>query len=351
MGGLTKGKAMVEVALVGGAHIHTPSFVKKIVGRPDVKTKYVWDHDEARAKQRAEALGARVADLKTIWSDPDVPAVVICSETDRHEDLVLPAAKARKHLFVEKPLGLGARDAYRMAAAIEKAGVLFQTGYAQRGSPVHLFLRDHVRKGTFGRITRVRMDVCHSGSLGGWFDTEWRWMADPKQAGCGAFGDLGTHGLDLLLWIMGDAEAVTASVGVATKRYGKCDEFGEGLLRFRGGALGVLAASWVDVASPFGLMVTGTEGHACVFDGKLYLKCEKIAGADGKTPWTDLPAAWPHAFDLFLDAITGKSGVPLVGVREAAVRSAVMEAMYSGARRSRWVKPKRPPARRPRRRA
>ena len=54
---------------------------------------------------------------------------------------------------------------------------------------------------------------------------------------------------------------------------------------------------------------------------------------------TDLPKAWPHAFDLFLDALTGKD-VPLVGVQEAAKRSAVMEAFYESAKTKQWVTPK-----------
>lgn len=53
-----------------------------------------------------------------------------------------------------------------------------------------------------------------------------------------------------------------------------------------------------------------------------------------------VPEAWPHAFDLFLDAIAGKQDVPLVGVREAAARSAVMEALYEAARTRTWVQPK-----------
>ena len=68
-------------------------------------------------------------------------------------------------------------------------------------------------------------------------------------AGGGGFGDLGTHALDLMLWMMGAPTSVTASIEVATGRYGPdCDEYGEGLLKFDGGAIGSLAAGWVDVA-------------------------------------------------------------------------------------------------------
>ncbi len=328
---------MKQLALVGCAHIHTPGFIKRLNARSDVKVKYAWDHDAERAKKNAVALNTEaVSDLSIVWADSSIEAVIICSETDRHERLVSEAASAKKHMFVEKPLGLGAADAFEMAHAIERAGVIFQTGYFMRSDPIHQFLRAQVQAGNFGKITRVRGSNCHAGSLGGWFDTEWRWMADPKQAGVGAFGDLGTHSLDILMWLLGDVTRVTASVHVATGRYGDCDEYGEGLLEFASGAVGSLAAGWVDVANPVSLIVSGTEGHAYIANGSLFFKSSQVEGADGSKPWTDLPPALPHAFELFLDAVNGKD-VPLVGVQEAAARSAVMEALYRGAKQRIWI--------------
>jgi predicted dehydrogenase len=331
---------MAIVALVGCAHIHTPGFVKRLQARNDVTVKYVWDHQPERAAKQAEALNSRtIAEVGAVWTDPQIDGVIICSETDRHEPLVLAAAAAKKHIFAEKPLGLGATDAYRMAAAIKKVGVLFQTGYFQRGNPLHLFLREQIGAGAFGTITRIRHTNCHAGSLKGWFDTEWRWMADPAQAGVGGFGDLGTHSLDILLWLMGGVKDVTASIKAVTGRYGDCDETGEALINFASGAIGSLAAGWVDVAHPISAIVSGTQGHAYIANGKLFFQSEHVSGADGKEPWEKLPEAWPHAFELYLDALNGKN-VPLVDVEEAAVRSSVMEAMYEASRRQAWIAPK-----------
>ncbi len=328
----------VELALVGAAHIHTPGFIKRIQARNDVRVKYVWDHDAARAELRAAELGAAtVADPTAIWEDAAIKGVIVCSETDRHEPLVTAAATAGKHLFVEKPLGLGRADAARMAAAIEAAGVIFQTGYFMRGQPVHQFLRQQIQAGHFGKITRVRHSNCHNGSLGRWFDAGWLWMTDLAQAGVGAYGDLGTHSLDILMWLLGDVARVTATVDTAVANYGETDEFGEGLLVFENGVVGTLAAGWVDVQNPVTALVSGTEGHAYVCEGQLYFKSSHVEGADGKTPWTDLPAAWPHAFELFLDAVNGGPTENLVTPREAAARSTVMEAMYTAARETRWV--------------
>ena len=197
-----------------------------------------------------------------------------------------------------------------MAEAIEKAGVPFTTGYAMRTSPPHLFIKDQIAQGGFGKITRVAASVCHNGSLGGWFDKEWRWMADPKIAGVGAFGDLGTHGLDLLMWLVGDVDSVAAEIKVVTGRYADCDETGEALIRFKSGVIGTLAAAWVDVANPMSLMVSGTEGHAAIFHGQLYFKSTKVKGADGSEPWTELPKGLPHPALMFLDAVAGKPGRP-----------------------------------------
>jgi len=334
-----EGEKSVTVAFVGCAHIHTPSFVNLLRGRKDVKVKSVWDPEAERAERRARELGAQVVkDVNDIWADPEIKAVVICSETNRHRELILAAAKARKHLFAEKPLGATARESREMADAIEQAHLLFTTGYFMRTDPKHLFLKQEIAKGNFGKITRVRGSNCHSGSLGGWFDKEWRWMADPKIAGVGAFGDLGTHKLDILLWLLGDIESVTADIRVVTGRYGDCDETGEALIRFKNGVIGTLAAGWVDLEDPVQLLLSGTEAHAVIVNNRLYYNCKK-AGADGRQPFTQLPAAPPLPLHQFLDAVEGSQDQPLVTPREAALRVSVMEAMYQAARTRAWVKP------------
>jgi predicted dehydrogenase len=335
----TSQDAKITLALVGAAHIHTPDFSKLLRAREDVRIKHVWDHDNQRAARYAEELSSQVTpDVSRIWNDPEIAGVVICSETNRHRELVLEAARVGKHMFVEKPLGITGAESLAMAEAIEKAGVLFTTGYFERTSPVSLFLKEEVDKGNFGKITRVRGSNCHSGSLGGWFDTEWRWMTDPRVAGVCAFGDLGTHSLDILMWLIGEVDAVTADIKVVTGRYGDCDESGEALIKFRNGVTGTLAAGWVDVADPVSLIISGTEAHALVSDGQLFYQSERIEEADGKKPWTQLPKGYAVPLDLFVDAVSGKGDLPLVTPREAASRVVVMEGMYEASRAGKWVK-------------
>ena len=188
-----------------------------------------------------------------------------------------------------------------MADAIEKAGVKFQTGYFVRGGPWSTCSSsEQIDKGTFGKITRIRGSNCHSGALGGWFDGKpndvattgagWptrRWPASAR------FGDLGTHSLDIMIWMFGDVTEVACTLDNGTARYEACDETGEGLC----GSRTARSARWrprgTTSPTPCVLLVSGTEGHAAIINQKLYFKCKNIEGADGKQPWTNLPGRTP----------------------------------------------------------
>ncbi len=337
---------MATLAFLSAAHIHTPGFIKMIKARPEIQVKYVWDNQAARGKVRAAELNATFTkSLAKVLGDASVDGVVICSETNRHKKLVLAAAEARKAMFVEKPLGITGKDSHAMADAIEQAGVLFQTGYFNRSNAMFRFIREQIQQGNLGQVTRIRGSNCHNGAIGDWFRprpedpaNDWHWMTQPKLSGGGAFGDLGTHLLDILMWMMGDVDAVTAQIHPVIHRYGDTDESGEAMIRFKNGCVGTLAAGWVDAANPVSLLVSGTEGHAAVVRGELYFMSKKIDGADGKTPWTQLPAPQKHAFELYLDRLIGLADAPLVPVREAAERVSVMTAMYEASKKQRWVR-------------
>ena len=207
---------MKTLAFLGIAHIHTPSFIKTVLELPDQFTlKAVWDDQPARAQIAAEHAGcAAVADYHDILRDEAIDAVIVCSETWLHRELVEAAAAARKHLFVEKPLGMGAEDAYAMQRAIDAAGVIFHIGHFMRSYPFNRVLKGWVEDGVLGAITRIRHCNVHHGAIGkwfhpgrGWYEDGWLWMTDAERSGCGGFGDLGAHSLDILMWLMGAVDS------------------------------------------------------------------------------------------------------------------------------------------------
>jgi predicted dehydrogenase len=307
--------------------------------RPEVKVKYVWDREAALAGKHAATCGAKVAASPAeVLGDAAVQGVLVLSETRLHAELATAAAKARKHLFVEKPLGVGASDAAEIAAAVEKAGVLFTTGYHLRTNPKHIFVKENLSKGNLGKIVRVHCSFANDCVLQGEFDRDLHWTTEQKWGALGSFADTGTHALDLLMWLMGDVVAVMADIRSVTGRYPGCDETGQGMLRFANGVTGTISAGWIEPDNPVGLLVSGTEGQATMFNERLYLKTAKVPRADGARPWGKLPPGPDHPVLQFVNAVAGQKDQPLVPVREAAVRVKVMEALYQSAKGQRWVK-------------
>jgi predicted dehydrogenase len=336
----TKARNNITLALLGGAHIHAPNFANRMADAENVQTKYVWDPSRETAEARQEVTGGEIVDNPaTIYNDPEIDGIVVCSETNLHPELVIPAANAGKHLFVEKPVGMNGRQAARIANAVNNSGVIFQTGYFMRSSGVNQKIRSLIQDGALGDITRLRLSNVHSGAIGGWFDGEWRWMADVNQAGVGAFGDLGSHVFDLLLWFMeGDKpKSCTGFINKVLERYPGCDEYGEGMVAFESGAVATVAGGWVDHANPNQVKVSGTKGHVRVTNGDLFLRIPDW-DTDASEPYTDLPENWGHPLELFFDAVAGADNVPLITADEAADVNRVVTEIYNAHNNGRWVK-------------
>jgi len=333
----------LTTAFLGTAHIHMGGFVQHLQARQNqIRVAAVYDPNAERGKSYAQTLGgaAWTDDPQSILADPNITSVIVCSETVHHKDLVVAAARAGKPIFCEKPLGLGRADAEAMAQAIRDAGVLFQTGFFMRGDPIHQFIKREVQAGHLGKLTRVRYANCHQAALDGWFDTDFRWLADPKQAGGGAMLDLGAHVLDILLHTYphteGDVVRAQGMFGNRGGRYGaEIDEYGAGLLQFQSGMIAEIEASWVDPKLRAPIEVHGTEGEIVAQNGTVTYYSKHVDGHAEPAVVSDLPPAAPHAFELFWDAILGQPlPIPLVSVDEAAQGSRVMEELYQSAGRS-----------------
>lgn len=329
----------IRLALVGGAHIHAPNFADRMADADHVETKYVWDPSRETAESRQAVTGGQIADSPDmIYQDPEVDGIVICSQTNLHSDLVPPAAEAGKHLFVEKPVGMTGDEAEHIAEAVNRAGVIFQTGYFMRSSGVNQKIKSLVSSGELGDITRLRLSNVHSGAIGGWFDEEWNWMTDLDQAGVGGFGDLGSHVMDLLLWFMEHDTPVscTGHIDRVLERYPGSDEYGEGMVRFDSGAVATIAGGWVDHANPNQVEISGTKGHLRVTNNDLFLRVpeQDISPAE---PWTDLPEDRDHPLELFFDAVAGQQDLPLISADEAALTNRVITEIYNGHKTNSWI--------------
>jgi predicted dehydrogenase len=156
-----------------------------------------------------------------------------------HAEPTIAAAAAGKHVLCEKPLALDAGGAYAMWRAAADAGVVHQCGFNYRFVPAIRRARQLVEAGTLGELVHVRARYLQSW---GWDAPTDVWRFDRAQAGTGAIGDLGTHIVDLIRYLAGEIEAVSATVRTYVEGREVDDAF-VATVELAGGAIGTLEAS------------------------------------------------------------------------------------------------------------
>jgi predicted dehydrogenase len=214
--------------------------------------------------------------------------VSICAPTGLHREIGVAAAEAGKHFWIEKPVGRDAAEAAEVALAAGKAGVVTSIGYNYRHAPAVEHVRDLVAGGDLGRITNVRAVFFNSYASEPKGALSWRFIR--KHAGSGALGDLLSHVVDLVQYVLGpisEVNALTSTVYAerpilpmgsgthfAVIEDGEMgtvenDDYVAALVRFApdsraAGAVGTLEASRVIVGPQCGLALElyGTEGSA-----------------------------------------------------------------------------------------
>src|SRR5262245_32327449 len=167
--------------------------------------------------------------LEDMLANPEIQIITICTPSGAHMDPAVAAAKAGKHVLVEKPLEITLKKCDKIIEACEKAGVRGGTIMPGRFSPANIALKDALSEGRFGKLTLGDTYVKWWRSQeyydqGGWRGT---WALD----GGGAYMNQAIHNVDLLYWFMGDVAEVTGvtslvaherieveDVGVATMR-------------------------------------------------------------------------------------------------------------------------------------
>lgn len=150
----------------------------------------------------------RVPDLAAALAS-DIDAVVVANRTDQHMDVALQAARAGKHLFLEKPLAVSLDHSDELMRLVREHGLVVEAGFMLRFHPNLRWIQQHLQGGELGEVMHLRA------SVGQWLP-DWRPGTDHRQ-GYGAFRATGggvifdlIHELDLVHWLVGPVVDVTA---------------------------------------------------------------------------------------------------------------------------------------------
>jgi predicted dehydrogenase len=286
------GVGLISVGWMGKLHTRAYQAVPSVYPELGLRPRLVHAADTApdRVEYAKDVLGYQRGsiDYRDVLADPDVAVVSICAPNMLHREIGIAAAKAGKPFWIEKPVGRDAKETADVAAAAREAGVATSIGYNYRHAPAVEHIRELVANGSLGRITNIRSVFLNGYAAEPKGALSWRFQKE--FAGSGAMGDLLSHVVDLVQYVVGPITDVTAlSTIIHTERpilpmgsgthfaviedgeLGPVEneDYGAALVRFapnsRGfGAVGTLEVSRVVVGPQCGLVleVYGTEGSA-----------------------------------------------------------------------------------------
>lgn len=286
-------------------------------------------------REAAQAVATRcnipkvIAGAEEIFADKSIEAVLICTSTDTHAELIVQAAQAGKHIFCEKPVSLSLEKIDNSLAAVEKAGVQLQVGFNRRFDSNFLRVRQAVASGEIGKPS-----LMHIISR----DPEPPPITYLRPSG-GIFLDMMIHDFDMARYLMGEeVEEIYATGGVLIDPAFKGeDDLDTALvvLHFKSGAIGTIDNSRRAV---FGydqrVEILGSKGK--IASENRYPNQVVVSGE--KTVYTDLPLnffmqRYTESFALelqrFVEAVLEGKPTPVTGAD-----SRVPVAMALAARKS-----------------
>ena len=266
--------------------VHTQAYLRlthhfpRLGVRPQLVA--VADEVPGRAEEAAAQYGfaTPTRDWRELADDPRVRAVSIAAPNFLHREMGVALARAGKHIWIEKPVGLGAEDAAAVAAAVRDSGVQGTVGFNYRNAPAVEAARDLIAGGELGAVTHARFRFFSDYAAHPEGALSWRF--ERARGGNGVLGDLAGHAADLVRFLLGEIESLVADTAIfvpqrarptgATAGHTRAsggemgpvenEDYASAQLRLASGARAVLEASRVAVGeqNAYGFEVHGTRG-------------------------------------------------------------------------------------------
>jgi predicted dehydrogenase len=311
---------------------------------PDARLVAVTDVDPGRAEAFAGRHGCvAVPDLDGLVGRDDVDVVAVCVPSGLHAEVGVRAARAGKHLVVEKPIDVSLAAADQLIAAAAAAGVTATVISQHRFDPGLVELRRLIDDGALGRLLLGQASTKWWRGQEYYDSAGWRgtWAMDG-----GALMNQGIHYADLLRWCLGPVAEVSA-VTVTQAHDMEAEDCALATVRFTSGAVGTITATTSVVPGfPQRLEISGTEGSAVVEDGVLVFQAGGATEAGGvgepggsaAANAADLEVASHAAQVADLVAAIKERREPAVSLADARATLELVCAVYQSGREGRPVR-------------
>lgn len=350
---------VVRIGIIGCGGIANGKHMPALAKLKNVKMVAFCDIVESKALKAREKFGtpdcAVYTDYKKLLEDKSIDVVHVLTPNRSHSFITVDALEAGKHVMCEKPMAINSVEAQKMLDAAARTGKKLTIGYQSRQRNDAIYIKNEADAGTFGDIYYAKATALRRRAV-----PTWGVFLNEYEQGGGPLIDIGTHALDLTLWMMDNykPKMVVGTTFEKLKNQKDCgnawgdwdperftvEDAAFGFIVMENGATIMLESSWaLNIRNPKEAitMICGTEGGADMFDGlninfvkngrQCVLKPDLDAGGvafydgDGDEDPSVLEArAW-------LDAVINDRE-PRTKASQALVVTQILEAIYESAK-------------------
>ncbi|OGO79882.1 MAG: oxidoreductase [Clostridiales bacterium GWC2_40_7] len=358
-----KKNLVLKVAIIGCGGIANGKHMPSLANLSNIQMTAFCDIVQEKAEEAAKKYGTSDAkvytDYKLLLKDKTIDVVHVCTPNKSHADITVDSLEAGKHVMCEKPMAKTAADARRMLEAAKLTGKKLTIGYQNRYRPDSLYLNKVCREGELGEIYYAKAHAIRRRAV-----PTWGVFLNEDEQGGGPLIDIGTHALDLTLWMMNNYKPKSV-MGSAFYKLGKkkdaanawgswdpekftVEDSAFGFITMENGAIISLESSWAINNLQVGEAITtlcGTEGGADMWEG-LRLNGEKYGKLYTTKP--DMEATGVDFYGstslspseleakMWIDCIINDTE-PMVKPEEALAVTEILEAIYKSSKTGKAV--------------
>ena len=343
----------IKWGVIGCGGIADRKTIPGMMEANNVELVSVMDANLEVANKVKEKYGAKYAfnNYEDILAQDEIEAVYIASPVFFHKEQAIKAAKAKKHILLEKPMALSVEDAIEIKKACDENGVKLSIGFLMRFHGYHQKIKEIISEGKIGEIVSMR------GQFTCWYpDIEGAWRQTKALSGGGALVDMGIHVIDLLQYVSGlKAVEVVAYNQTQTFNYEVDDSSGV-IMKMDNGSIAYVDSNFniPDAASVAKFEIYGTKGsivasgtlaQAEVGDVTVLMSDDSLEYDANQTrdeivpislKGTPLGNMYTKEVEQFGDSIINDTEVP-VSAESAILDQKVVEAAYKSSEEKKFV--------------
>jgi predicted dehydrogenase len=347
----------LRVGIVGVGGIANGKHMPALAKIPEVEMVAFCDLIKERAEKGAKQYGTPDAlvctDYRELVERDDIDVVHVCATNDAHSFVTVAALESGKHVMCEKPMAKSAAEARAMVEAAKRTGKKLTIGYQNRFTAESVHLKALCDQGVLGEIYFAKALAVRRRAV-----PTWGSFLDEERQGGGPLIDIGTHALDLALFMMNNYEpemAVGTTYHKLSKRKNAANAWGPwdpdkftvedaafGFVKFKNGATVILESSWALNTLQVGeamVVLCGTEAGADTLDGlringeensRLYTKTVELKS--GGVAYYEGIRQNPGDLEarMWIDAVLNDTDV-YVKPEQALVVTEILEGIYKSA--------------------